>query len=103
MRTAEEEHSEALNVAVAFAQGGGFADAFKLGQGPAAHILHISPAVAGTVYAVFGVGSATSEFLLGCWSIGLAVGTYFVLFRAFKTLGSSRLARLLALAFGCMA
>jgi hypothetical protein len=103
MRTAQEEHSEALNVAVSFAQGRGFADAFKVGQGPTAHILPISPAVAGTVYAVFGVGSATSEFVLGCWSIGLAVGTYFLLFRAFEHLGSARPARLLALAFGCMA
>lgn len=103
IRTAQEEHSEALNVAVAFAHGRGFADAFKLGQGPTAHILPISPAIAGTVYAFFGVGSATAEFLLACWSIGLAVGTYFLLFRAFEHLGSTRLARVLALAFGCMA
>jgi hypothetical protein len=103
MRTASVPHAEAFNVAVAVAQGRGLADAFQVGQGPTAHLLPLSPLVAGAVYALFGVTTLASEFLLACWSIGLAIGTYFLLFRAFGHLGSSRASRLIALAFGCLA
>ena len=94
---------EAFNVAVALANGFGFADPFRVGQGPTAHLLPIAPAIAGAVYAIFGVGAWPAEFLLACWSTGLAIGTYLLLFSAFDRLGSSRWARLIALAFACVA
>jgi hypothetical protein len=94
---------EALNVAVALAHGLGFADAYRAGQGPTAHLLPIAPAIAGGVYAIFGVQTLPAEFLLACWSIGLAMGTYLLLFKAFDRLGTSRWARLIGLAFACVA
>jgi hypothetical protein len=94
---------EAFNVAAALARGFGFADSYRVGQGPTAHLLPISPAIAGGLYAIFGINAWPAEFLLACWSIGLAMGTYLLLFRAFGRLGSARWARLIALAFGCMA
>jgi hypothetical protein len=94
---------EAPNVAISLAQGRGLADAYVPGQGPTAHLLPISPAIAGGIYAAFGVRSPVAEFLLTCWSIGLTIGTYLLLFRAFERLGSSRVSRLTALAFACIA
>jgi len=94
---------EAFNVAAAFARGQGWADAYAKGQGPTAHVLPISPAIAGTVYSIFGIKSELAEFVLACWSIGLAMGTYLILFRAFGRLGSPNWARLSAFAFACLA
>ncbi len=94
---------EAFNVAAALAGGRGFADAYQVGQGATAHLLPISPGIAGGIYAVFGVRSMGAEILLACWSIGLAVGAYLLLFRAFGRLGLPRVARLGALALLCLA
>src|SRR5476651_1525958 len=55
---------EAFNVAAALANGFGFADTFRAGQGPTAHLLPISPAIAGSLYAVFGIQAWPAEFLL---------------------------------------
>lgn len=93
---------EAYGVAAALASGRGFADAYRAGQGPTAHVLPISPAIAAAVYRLFGIGSPTSEAVLACWSIGLALGSYLLLFRAFGRLGLSSGARLGALAFLCL-
>jgi hypothetical protein len=93
---------EPFYIARALAEGRGFADAFREGQGPTAHLLPISPSIAGGVYAVLGIHSAAAEFVLACWSIGLVIGTYVLLFRAFEHLGSSRSARLVALAYACL-
>jgi hypothetical protein len=93
---------ESFGVARALALGRGFADPFKIGQGPTAHLLPISPSIAGAVYSVFGVNSVTSETLLICWASLLVVGTAVALFRAFGHLGSSSAARLLALAGVCL-
>ena len=88
---------EAFNVAAALANGFGFADAYRVGQGPTAHLLPTTPAIAGAVYAIFGLEAWLAEFLLACWSIGLAMGTYLLLFSAFDRLGSSRWARLIGI------
>lgn len=94
---------EAMRVAVAIGSGRGFADAFRFGQGPTAHLLPISPGIAGLVYRLFGVVSMPAEFVLAAWSIALAMTTYLVLFRAFGHLGTPRGARLVGLAFACIA
>ncbi|CAA9497230.1 MAG: hypothetical protein AVDCRST_MAG91-862 [uncultured Sphingomonadaceae bacterium] len=93
---------EAPNVAVALAQGRGFADAYNIGQGSTAHLLPVSPALAAGVYSVFGVRSPAAEFILAAWSIGLAIGTYLLLHRAFGRLGTPAWARVGALAFACL-
>ncbi len=67
---------EAFNVAVALAQGRGFADAFAVGQGPTAHLLPLPPLVAGGVYALLGVQSPAAEAVLLTWSLGLVFATY---------------------------
>ena len=94
---------EAMNVAVAIGSGRGFADAYRLGQGPTAHLMPISPSIAGVVYWLFGVRSPAAEILLASWSIGLAMGTYLLLYSAFRRVGTPTWARLFALAFACLA
>lgn len=93
---------EAPNVAVALAQGRGFADAYNIGQGSTAHLLPVSPVLAAGIYSVFGVRSPVAEIILAAWSIGLAIGTYLLLYRAFGRLGTPSWARVGALAFACL-
>jgi hypothetical protein len=94
---------EAYLVAQAIGEGRGFADAYGPGHGPTAHLLPISPGIAGGVYELFGVSSPSAELVLATWSIGLALGSYLLLDRAFARLGVSSLARLAALGFLCLA
>lgn len=93
---------EAFNVARAIAEGRGFADAFRVGQGPTAHLLPISPGIAGGVYRLFGVHSPAAESILTAWALMLMLGTYLLLFRLFGGLGVSRWARLGGLAYLCL-
>lgn len=94
---------EAMRVALAVGRGEGFADAYRVGQGPTAHLLPISPGIAGVVYRVLGGRSTPAETVLAAWSIGLAIFTYVLLFRAFERLGTPRSARMLGLGFACIA
>jgi hypothetical protein len=94
---------EAMRVALAVGRGLGFADAYRFGQGPTAHLLPISPGLAGLVYRLLGVRSAPAEIVLAAWSIGLAMLTYLVLFRTFERLGTPRWARIAGLGFACIA
>jgi hypothetical protein len=94
---------EAENVAVAIGQGLGIADAYRLGQGPTAHLLPISPGIAGLVYRALGVRAPFAEALLTAWAIVLCLGAYFLLYRLFAWLGTPGWARLAALATACLA
>lgn len=94
---------EAMNVALAVASGRGFADAYRAGQGPTAHLLPVSPGIAGAVYYLFGRETTLAELALSAWSIGLALGTYALLYRAFGYLRVPRTVRLAGLACGCLA
>lgn len=93
---------EAFLVAYAFSQGHGFASAYGLDHGATAHLLPISPGLAGTVYWLLGY-TPLAELVLAAWSIGLALGSYLLLDRAFARLGVGVGPRLLALAFLCLA
>jgi hypothetical protein len=93
---------EAFSVATAIADGHGFANAYQSGQGATAHLLPVSPSIAGAVYFLFGKATLTSEIILASWSIGLALATFAVLARAFARLGTPESARLGALAFLCL-
>ncbi len=84
---------EAANVAVAIAQGRGFADPFRVGQGATAHLLPISPGIGGLVYSLFGVHSLPAEIILATWSIMLAFGSYVVFSHVFRRLGVTDQAR----------
>jgi hypothetical protein len=93
---------EATKVALAIAQGRGFADAYQSGQGPTAHLLPISPGLAGLVYSALGPKTLPAEIMLASYSIALAIGTYLILYRVFAKLGVPAWARLTALGFGCL-
>lgn len=93
---------EAFLVARAIGDGRGVADAYGHLSGATAHLLPISPAIAGAAYALFGYTQA-AEMVLACWSIGLAFASYLLLEGAFARLGASSGARLAALAFLCLA
>ena len=89
---------EAANVAVALAQGRGFADAFAVGQGPSAHVLPLGPMMGGLIYATFGVHSVLSEFLLFGWSIFLVACAYTLLAKCMLRLGTPKTGVLIGLA-----
>lgn len=93
---------EAFNVARAFAEGRGFADAYRPGQGPTAHLLPTSPLVAGLVYSALGIRSWSAELVLGAWSLLLVFGSFLLFFRAFGRLGVPRAIRIGCLAFLCL-
>ncbi len=77
--TAFASSVEATRVAMALAQGRGFADAYFHSSGPTAHVLPVNPLLAGSVMALFGIGSAASNprfcfcrwrrsaSLMSCW------------------------------------
>lgn len=102
IREGDGAAGEAFNVARAIAEGRGFADSYRIGQGPTAHLLPISPGIAGGVYRLFGVNSVAAESILTVWALGLMLGTYILLFHLFGRLGVSRWARLGALAYLCL-
>ncbi len=89
---------EAMNVAIALGEGRGFAGAYGPGHGATAHLLPLGPALAGFVYRWLAPRSLAAEAILACWSIGLAIGTYALLYRAFGYLRIPRPARLGGLA-----
>jgi len=102
LRPASGASGEASNVAVAIALGRGFSDAYRPGQGYTAHLLPISPSIAGFIYSLFGIRTPLSEFILACWCIGLVLGSFALYYRAFGRLGVARPALLGALAFLCL-
>jgi N-acetylglucosaminyldiphosphoundecaprenol N-acetyl-beta-D-mannosaminyltransferase len=93
---------EAMNVAIALGEGRGFAGAYGPGHGATAHLLPAGPALAGLVYHWLAPRSAAAEAILASWSIGLAVGSYLLLYRAFGHLRVPRPARLAGLGVGML-
>jgi hypothetical protein len=79
---------EAAHVAVAWAQGRGFADAFMPGQGPTAHLLPVTPLIGGIAYRLFGVESMASEIVLFTLSQVMVFGAFLLLAKCFERLGS---------------
>ena len=88
---------EAAYVAAAIGDGRGFADAFVPGQGPTAHLLPVTPLIAGGVYRVLGVYSGPSEAVLLVWSLTLVLACYMLVAKSFELLGSPRIAVLFGL------
>lgn len=93
---------EAGNVAIALATGRGFADAYGAGQGPTAHLMPVSPAIASLFYRALGLNTLPSRMGLAIWSIGLSMGSYIFFNRAFSKLGVDQWARACALIFMCV-
>ncbi|NIJ21115.1 hypothetical protein FHS95_002818 [Sphingomonas naasensis] len=102
MRTTWSAGGEAFLVANAVSEGRGFAGAYGNHTGATAHLLPISPGIGGSVYWLFGY-TPLAEVVLASWSIGLALGSYLLLYRAFGRLRVPATPRLVALAFLCLA
>ena len=103
IRPGSSSTGEAHEVAVAIASGRGFADAFRVGQGPTDHLMPTTPAFAGAVYSIFGINTPTAEFILWTVATTLAVASYLLFYRAFGRAGAPRWARLIAFWFLCLA
>lgn len=78
---------EAQRVALALAQGYGFADAYFDGQGPTAHLLPVSPAIAGGILRLFGPYSDAAALTLLLWALLQTMGGYLLLMLLFRRLG----------------
>ncbi|WP_158298646.1 hypothetical protein [Sphingomonas psychrotolerans] len=72
---------EATRVALALAHTGSFADAYYQGYGPTAHLLPISPGVAGSLFWLFGAGSVAANLALLAWSLAQTFTGYLLLRR----------------------
>ena len=94
---------EAQNVAVALATGRGFADPYFVGSGPTAHLLPVSPLIAGAVYRLLGPHSVASEVVLQALALIEIFATYLLTAILFIRLGLPRLVGLAAFAFLALA
>jgi hypothetical protein len=93
---------EAAHVAVAWAQGRGFADAFMPGQGPTAHLLPASPLIGGIAYRLLGVESVASEIVLFILCQFAVFGTFLIFAKCFERLGTPPKAILTAFVLLCL-
>jgi hypothetical protein len=82
--------AEASRVALAIAQGRGIADAYYPGYGPTAHMMPVSPAIAGFFLWLLGPQTAASNIALLGWCLA-QVGVGILLLRLlFRSLGADR-------------
>jgi len=92
---------EAFNVARSFATHGTIADAYRIGQRPTAHIMPVSPLIAGTVYRWFGIFTPSSDIVTTTIALGFVFAAFWLLFSVFRELGAPASGRLLALSLLC--
>lgn len=88
---------EMLHAAASVATKGQIADVLHVGQGPSAHVMPITPLIAGAVYRLLGVNTAPAEFVLLCISTAIVFGAYALAYLSFRALGVPRTARRCAL------
>ena len=94
--------SEAANVARTLFATGSFADPYRAGQGPTAHLMPLSPMITAGVYKVFGFETSASHLVSTFWSLGLVFISFWFFYLTFERLRSPPLARLIALATLCI-
>ena len=90
--------AEAIHIARAIQLRGQFADAFRPGQGPTAHLMPLSPLIAGGIFHLFGFQTLVSNAILTFWSMGLIFAAFIIQQKTFECLGLPRYASLAALA-----
>lgn len=93
---------EATNVALALAQGRGFADPYSYLSGPTAHLMPTTPLLAGGVYALVGPDTVAAEIVLQAIASAEMIAGYLLLYALFARLGAPLVARLGALAAMCL-
>jgi hypothetical protein len=98
MRPGDVLVGEASNVSIAFAERGQIADAYFRGQGPTAHLLPISPAIAGLAFRTFGIVTPLSNAVLALWSVAQVFIGWALILLVFRNLGASRNQLLVGLA-----
>ena len=94
---------EATRVAMALAEGRGFADAYYQGYGPTAHLSPATALVPGCLLWLFGPHSGASNIALLCWSLLQVMVGYLLIVRLFNLLGAGRSAIICGLALLCFA
>lgn len=93
---------EALGVARAIGLHHGFADAFRPGQGPTAHLTPAEPWIAGMTFMAFGYQSTLSGSVLTIWVLFLVFSAFWLQMRTFQSLGLSKTSLFAALGFLCL-
>lgn len=78
---------EATRVAMAIAEGRGFADAYFAGSGPTAHLLPVNPGIAGLVMTLFGIDTPGSNIVLVAVALAQVGFAYLMLIRLFARIG----------------
>ncbi len=78
---------EATHVALAVARGDGFADAFFDGQGPTAHLLPASVAIAGGLYRLFGYPSPAANIAVALWGLVQSLIALALLYSVARSIG----------------
>lgn len=96
------EVAEASNVANALASGRGFADPYFVGSGPTAHLMPVSPAIAGFITWLFGMGTGLTAMALALWAAAQFAAICLLLDRLFAHLRVPRLHRNVGLALFCL-
>lgn len=95
-------NTEALQVSVAWAENGSLSDSYQRGQGPTAHLLPIPPILAGVVYRLFGVHTATAEWVLAAWASALVLVSFLALYGVSREVGVLSIPRTVALGILCL-
>jgi 4-amino-4-deoxy-L-arabinose transferase-like glycosyltransferase len=93
---------ESQRVGVSLATTGRFADAFRIGSGPTAHLSPLTPSLTGLIYHLAGVGTPAAEWILALLSIGLISLSFGLTFMVFGALGAPRWGRFLALGIAAL-
>lgn len=84
-----EESGEATRVAVSLALGNGFADALP-GLGPTAHVLPLTPLLAGGILWLTGPAGPLAAPALTLWALAQMIAAYATLYRLFREIGVAR-------------
>lgn len=95
----QPHESEMWRVAVAFAETGTLADAYRPGSGISSHVGPFNTILAGMVYRVFGVGTLPSELIMAVAAAAVAAALFWALYRVAAELGIPIVPRLAALGF----
>lgn len=80
--------AEASRIALAVAKGRGIADAYYPGYGPTAHMMPVSPAIAGFLLWLFEPRTAASNVALLCWCLTQVAIGILLLRLLFQSLGA---------------
>lgn len=96
-----EEAGEATRVAMSVSLGHGFADAFP-GMGATAHMLPLTPLIAGGVIRLFGGAGPTAAVALTIWAFAQVGAGYLLIGQLFRELGMPPQTCRLGLAMLCL-